>query len=111
MGIFQPNLLGCVLCYGFHAVRWGPSPRLELLLRRNGLIVCQNGFQVIINDDFLEEGVLRPITLPYALLIGLYLLSVTASGSRLFGSVVEHWIIDLAARVWFPPKSWDFFSA
>ena len=26
-----------------------------------------------------------------------------------FGSVVEHWIIDPAARVRFPPKSWDFF--
>ena len=54
--IFQPNLLCCVLCYGFHVVRWGLSPRLDLLLRRNGLIVCQSGFQVIINDDFLEEG-------------------------------------------------------
>ena len=28
----------------------------------------------------------------------------TASGSRLFGSVVKHWIIDPAARVRFPPK-------
>ena len=33
----------------------------------------------------------------------------TASGSRLFGSVVENWIIDPAARVRFPPKSWEFF--
>ena len=31
------------------------------------------------------------------------------SKSRLFGSVVEHWIIDPAARIRFPPKSWDFF--
>ena len=34
----------------------------------------------------------------------------TASGSRLFGSVVEHWIIDPTARVGFPPKSWESFS-
>ena len=34
----------------------------------------------------------------------------TVSGSRLFGSVVEHWIIDPAARFRFPPKSWDFFQ-
>ena len=34
----------------------------------------------------------------------------TASESRLFGSVVENWIIDPAARVRFPPKSWDFFQ-
>ena len=34
----------------------------------------------------------------------------TASGSILIGSVVEHWIIDPAARVQIPPKSWDFFS-
>ena len=34
----------------------------------------------------------------------------TASGSRLFGSVVEHWIIDTAVRVRVPPKSWEFFS-
>ena len=35
----------------------------------------------------------------------------TASGSRFFGSVVEHWIIDPAAPVRFPSKSWEFFSA
>ena len=34
----------------------------------------------------------------------------TASGSRLFDSVVEHWLIDPAARVRFPPKSWEFFQ-
>ena len=34
----------------------------------------------------------------------------TASGSRLFGSEVEHWIIDQEAWIRFPPKSWDFFS-
>ena len=32
------------------------------------------------------------------------------SGSRLFGLVVEHWIIDSAVGVRFPPKSWDFFQ-
>ena len=53
---FQPNLLCFVLCCGFHVVRWGLSPRLDLILRRNGLILRRNGFQVIINDDFLEEG-------------------------------------------------------
>ena len=31
-------------------------PGLDLILRRNGLILRRNGFQVIINDDFLEEG-------------------------------------------------------
>ena len=34
----------------------------------------------------------------------------TASGNRLFGSVVELWIIDPAAWVRFPPKSWEFFQ-
>ena len=31
-------------------------PGLDLILSRNGLILRRNGFQVIINDDFLEEG-------------------------------------------------------
>ena len=56
MGIFQPNLLCFVLCYGFHVVRWGLSPRSDLILRQNGLILRRNGFQVITNDDFFEEG-------------------------------------------------------
>ena len=46
--------------------KMGARPGLDLILRRNGLIVCRNGFRVIINDGFLEEGgggVLRPITL------------------------------------------------
>ena len=44
--------------------------------------------------------------------LGLILSSLTtASGSRLFGSVVESWIIDPVARVRFPLKSWEFFSA
>ena len=34
----------------------GSRPGLDLILRRNGLTMCQNGFQVIINDDLLEEG-------------------------------------------------------
>ena len=37
-------------------------------------------------------------------------LRITASWNRLLGSVVEHWIIDPAARVRFPPKPWAFFS-
>ena len=54
---FQPNLLCFVLCWrGVHVVRWGLSPRLDLVLHQNGLILRQNGFPVIINDDFLEEG-------------------------------------------------------
>ena len=36
--------------------KMGARPGLELILRRNGLILRQNGFQVIINDDFPEEG-------------------------------------------------------
>ena len=46
--------------------KMGARPGLDLILSRNGLILCRNGVQVIKNDDFLEEGVLRPITLPYA---------------------------------------------
>ena len=34
----------------------------------------------------------------------------TASGSRLFGSVAEHWIFNPAERDQFSPKSWDFFQ-
>ena len=41
----------------------GARPGLDSILRRNGLILRQSGFQVIINDDFLiinddflEEG-------------------------------------------------------
>ena len=36
--------------------KMGARPELDLILRRNGLIVRRNGFRVIINDDFLEEG-------------------------------------------------------
>ena len=59
MGFFQPNLLCFVLCYCFHVVRWGLSRRLDLILCLNGLILRQNGFLVIINDDFLEMGECR----------------------------------------------------
>ena len=96
-----------VLCYGFHVVRWGLSTRLDLIPSRNGLIIRRNGFQVITNDDFLEEGVLRLITLAYVYIHSL----TTASRGRLFGSMVEHCIFDLASRVRFLPKSWDFCSA
>ena len=40
-----------------------------------------------------------------------YIQSLTnSSGRRFFGSVVEQWIIDPAARVLFPSKSWDFVT-
>ena len=47
MGIYQPDLLCFVLCYDFHVVRWGRSPKLDLILSRNGLILLRNGFQVM----------------------------------------------------------------
>ena len=56
-----------------------------------------------------KKGVLRSIT-SNALLIDLYPISTTASGSRLFGYVEEHWIYNLAARVRFPPKSHKIFQ-
>ena len=104
---FQPNLLCFVVCYGFHVVRWGLSPGLDLLLRQNGLILRRNGF----HNYYLEEGECcgRWLCLRHGLWIYTQSLT-TASGSRLFGSVVAHWIIDQAARVRFPPKSWDFFQ-
>ena len=34
----------------------------------------------------------------------------TLSESRLFGPLVDNWIIDTAAQIRFPPKSWDFFQ-
>ena len=37
-------------------VRWGLSPRLDLILCRNGLILRRNGFQLIMNEGFLEVG-------------------------------------------------------
>ena len=36
--------------------KMGARQGLDLILRRNVLNVRRNGFQVIINDDFLEEG-------------------------------------------------------
>ena len=36
--------------------KMGARLGLDLILRPNGLIVRRNGFQVIINDDFFEEG-------------------------------------------------------
>ena len=36
--------------------KMGARPGLDLVVRRNGLILRRNGFLVIINDDFLEEG-------------------------------------------------------
>ena len=34
----------------------GAQSGTGLILRHNGLILLRNGFPVIINDDFLEEG-------------------------------------------------------
>ena len=34
----------------------GAQSEIGLILRRNGLILRQNGFQGIRNDDFLDEG-------------------------------------------------------
>ena len=36
--------------------KMGARPGLDLILRRDGLILHRNGFQVIISDGFLEEG-------------------------------------------------------
>ena len=36
--------------------KMGVCPGLDLILRRNDLILRRNGFQVIINDDFLKRG-------------------------------------------------------
>ena len=36
--------------------KMGARPGLDLIRCRKGLIVRRNGFLVIINDDFLEEG-------------------------------------------------------
>ena len=36
--------------------KMGARSGLDLIFRRTGLIVHRNGFPVIINDDFLEEG-------------------------------------------------------
>ena len=52
------------------------------------LISTPNGFQVIINDDFLGEGVLWPKTPTLCKAYRFYIKSLTTvSGSRLFVSV------------------------
>ena len=61
-----------------------------------------------------EAPILRQITADNSTLriaYGFMSNLTTASGSRLFGSVVETWIINPAAWVGFPPKLWDSFSA
>ena len=90
--------------------KMGARPGLDLILHRNGLILRQYVFQVIKDENFLEEGECygRKLYLPHNLQVYIQSLT-TASGSRLFCSVVEHWIIDPAARFRFTPKSWDFF--
>ena len=56
MGIF--SALFAMLCslLRLSCRKMGARPGLDLILSRNGLILRRNGFQVIINDDFLEEG-------------------------------------------------------
>ena len=46
--------------------KMGARLGLDLILRQNGIILRRNGFRVIINDDFLEEGNVTADTLPYA---------------------------------------------
>ena len=68
---------------------------------------CKSGRR---NESMLPDRVSNPGLLTYesgALPIAL---RGPATGSRLFGLVVEHWIIDPAARVRFQPKSWDFYA-
>ena len=96
--------------FRFSCRKMGARPGLHLILCQNGLILRPNSFQVIINDDFLDEESVTAdhstIHIAYTFIINLSQLP----GSRLFGSVVEHWINDPAARVRIPPKSWDFFQ-
>ena len=55
MGIFSAEF--AMLCSLLRlSCKMGTRPGLDLILSRNGLILRRNGFQVIINDDFLEEG-------------------------------------------------------
>ena len=64
------------------------------------------------NDDFLEERERYGRSLFYLTQsLQVYIQSLpTASGSRLFGSVVERWIFNPAAWVQFPPNSRDIFQ-
>ena len=39
--------------------KMGACPGLDLIPHRNGLILCRNGFQVIINDDFMMTSLKR----------------------------------------------------
>ena len=41
--------------FRFSCRKMGARPGLDLILCQNGLILHPNSFQVIINDDFLEE--------------------------------------------------------
>ena len=39
--------------------KMGACPGLDLIPHRNGLILCRNGFLVIINDDFMMTSLKR----------------------------------------------------
>ena len=41
---------------GLSCSKMGAQSGIGLILLQNGLILRQNGFPVIINDDFLEKG-------------------------------------------------------
>ena len=69
-----------------------------------GLILRRNGFQVIINDDFLEEGEGGVMPITPILRIAYRFISNVRQGIDTFGSVVEHLIYNPAARVQIPPK-------
>ena len=53
-------MLCCLLRLSCRKMRARPGS--DLILHRNGLILRRNGFQVIINDDFLEEGGGKSVT-------------------------------------------------
>ena len=53
---FHPNFGMLCSLLRLSCRKMGACPGLDLILRRNGLILRRNGFPVIINDDFLEEG-------------------------------------------------------
>ena len=54
----------CLNCYALFFVtdvirKMGACPGLDLIPRRNGLILHRNDFQVIINDDFMMTSLKR----------------------------------------------------
>ena len=73
------------LCCDFHVVRWG--------LVRDWTLLSRKWLHVIINDDFLEMGECYDrALLPSIICLGRLRIAqslTTASGSRLFGSMVR----------------------